>query len=396
MSAPRAVERLLVLSARIELSEEDRAELRGILSGGLDWASLLTEGGRLGAVPLLHRHLSRGEERLFVPPGILATLEKGYRAQGMRSLRMFGALLKILGVLGEEGIPVIPLKGAYLATQLYPDMALRPMSDIDLLCRPEDALRARDSILGLGYRAPIPEFYPNAVHERFGALTRQHLPRIINGVVGVEVHSRIFDENPSRTFSPESVWQESRECAMGEASFRCLCIEHQLLHLCTHLDKHINSGNAALYWFCDIHETLKRHQHVIDWKRFFDVAKELGAADQVRSVLHIVKHHWKSPVSIPEDGPPVRTRFDFLQQKVRRISYYSRAVARVAHIESTWDRFLYLWGFFFPSREFMYNRYPIKSKTMLVLYCAYRPFAVTARAGVSLIFSLFRALRKCA
>lgn len=295
MRGLKTVERLLVLSARIELSEEDRAEMRSILSGGLDWASLLTEGRRLGVVPLLHRHLSGGEERLFVPPDILATLEKGYRTQGMRSLRMLGALLKILGVMGEEGIPVIPLKGAYLATQLYPDMALRPMSDLDLLFRPEDALRARDLILCLGYRAPVTEFCFTAVHERVRARTRLHLPRITNGVVGVEVHTRIFDENPSRTFSPESVWQESRECAMGGASFRRLCIEHQLLHLCTHLDKHISSGNAALYWFCDIHETLKRHQHTIDWDKLSDAAEELGAADQVRSILHIVKQHWKSP-----------------------------------------------------------------------------------------------------
>ena len=101
-------------------------------------------------------------------------------------------------------------------------------------------------------------------------------------------------------------------------------------------------------------------------------------ADQIGAVLHIMKHHWKSPVSEAANVPAIRTRFEILRQKVR-ISYFSRCLAGVKHIESRWDRFVFLWGFFFPSSEFMSTRYIIRNKAMLVLYYVYRPFSLTAR-----------------
>ena len=56
--------------------------------------------------------------------------------------------------LRAAGVEVVALKGAALAFFHYPDAALRPMGDLDLLLRdPRDVERATDALAGAGWRA---------------------------------------------------------------------------------------------------------------------------------------------------------------------------------------------------------------------------------------------------
>jgi len=69
-----------------------------------------------------------------------------------------------LSAFAKEQIDVIPLKGIYSAGHIYKNIALRPVSDIDLLVRKEE-LAAADRILGsLGYRTP--ENYKDALDNK--------------------------------------------------------------------------------------------------------------------------------------------------------------------------------------------------------------------------------------
>jgi hypothetical protein len=58
----------------------------------------------------------------------------------------------VLAALTEAGLLTILLKGAALAYTLYPDPALRPMSDLDLLIHPQDLKQAVQVIQSMGYR----------------------------------------------------------------------------------------------------------------------------------------------------------------------------------------------------------------------------------------------------
>jgi hypothetical protein len=71
-----------------------------------------------------------------------------------RARRLFETLSGTIRALRAAGVEVVALKGAALAFFHYPDPALRPMGDLDLLLRdPRDLARATEALAGAGWRA---------------------------------------------------------------------------------------------------------------------------------------------------------------------------------------------------------------------------------------------------
>ena len=71
-----------------------------------------------------------------------------------RASRLRETLLQTVRTLRSAGVEVVALKGATLAFFHYPDPALRPMGDLDLLLHdPRDLARATEALAGAGWRA---------------------------------------------------------------------------------------------------------------------------------------------------------------------------------------------------------------------------------------------------
>ncbi|NIR15085.1 MAG: nucleotidyltransferase family protein, partial [Desulfobacterales bacterium] len=70
----------------------------------------------------------------------------------VRSLHMERQLQEIIEAFQEQGVRVLVLRGPALAFSLYPDPAMRPSGDLDLLVIPEHVVQARDILESLGYR----------------------------------------------------------------------------------------------------------------------------------------------------------------------------------------------------------------------------------------------------
>jgi hypothetical protein len=71
-----------------------------------------------------------------------------------RANRLLETVAATVAVLRAAGVEVVALKGAALAFFHYPDPALRPMGDLDLLLRdPGDLARATKALEGAGWRA---------------------------------------------------------------------------------------------------------------------------------------------------------------------------------------------------------------------------------------------------
>jgi hypothetical protein len=87
-----------------------------------------------------------------VPPEARRRLSDGLTASRARHLLMTRALATILRHFATSDLAVIVLKGPVLAETVYPDPALRPFSDLDLLVRPEDRRRADLALRALGYQ----------------------------------------------------------------------------------------------------------------------------------------------------------------------------------------------------------------------------------------------------
>ncbi|MEO8056170.1 MAG: nucleotidyltransferase family protein [Acidobacteriota bacterium] len=94
----------------------------------------------------------RGVETLPVPLSAFLLEEIPFaRARANRLLETLSATVRTLHAAGVE---VVALKGAVLAFFHYPDPALRPMGDLDLLLEdPDDLARATSALVGAGWIA---------------------------------------------------------------------------------------------------------------------------------------------------------------------------------------------------------------------------------------------------
>lgn len=272
-----AVARQLILDAlrmdgalpRDEMAEQDWAEF-----------STLFRMHRLG--PLLHHALEHAE----VPHAVRDQLNRGRRENTLRNLGIYGELVKVARLLDAAGIDFVALKGAYLAKFAYKEPGLRPMRDLDLLLRPNQAVEAFELIRKQGYE-PLFEGSPEAYFA-----DRKHLPPLKGkSGVSIELHHRLTYPASHLQFKDdfvERLWDRSIAREIGGISIEFFCPEDMLLHLCVHatMEHQLNTGPLALADVAWLVET-----HDIDWGRFLMDVAEGSWQRCVLPLLHLAKLH---------------------------------------------------------------------------------------------------------
>jgi len=135
-------------------------------------ASLLSRGGdrALGAARAIRLHLAglylRGLDALGQPGDALSLEQRAELMRATRTEAMDVAVHareqgQVLDALASRGIRPVLFKGENLARAAWPDPALRPAGDIDLLLEPDLLEEAVSALAAKGYR-PVPGERPNA------------------------------------------------------------------------------------------------------------------------------------------------------------------------------------------------------------------------------------------
>src|SRR5262245_25746079 len=122
--------RLLLACAR---TEPDAQHIQALVERGPDWQGILRKTERWGLVPLVHTNLRQAVHSGHVPTPVAERLRRLSHRDTIHGVARRELLRTTLLRLAEASIPVIVLKGAALATLVYPSPALRSMRDIDLL-----------------------------------------------------------------------------------------------------------------------------------------------------------------------------------------------------------------------------------------------------------------------
>jgi hypothetical protein len=144
--------RLLLACAKANLSVEELERIAQELSRpDLDWNYLTAAACAHGVAPLIYHNLQRSRATRVLPPRPTETLRKSYYGNAARNSFLYGELRNVLNAFRDKRIEVIVLKGAALAETVYPNRALRPMSDIDLLVRKEKLTQVEATLLDMGY-----------------------------------------------------------------------------------------------------------------------------------------------------------------------------------------------------------------------------------------------------
>jgi hypothetical protein len=132
-------------------------------------------------------------------------------------------LRSLLAAFHENGMPVIPLKGPWLAERVYGDAALRSYSDLDLLIRRSEIAGAECLLTGLGFRP---------------AGRRDDYERPwYRGELWIELHHDV--ENPlAFDAGIDAVWRRARLAEFEGVPAWLLAPSDELLFLCLHGTRH--------------------------------------------------------------------------------------------------------------------------------------------------------------
>lgn len=194
----------------------------------------------------------------LVPEPVRRHLEAAYYATAAGNIFRMNTLRDIDRVMSREGLSAMVIKGALLLHEAYEDPGLRPMEDIDLLVRPEQADRVRSALQGAGFRPD----------DDFGQMLRA------NGIV-IDLHTHLL--HADRIAGREDLFRiDPWACAtpLGpefSAIFKPDPADH-ILFLAHHLIKH---SFSRLIWLVDLHRLLESADESM-WRRISEKAVLFG------------------------------------------------------------------------------------------------------------------------
>lgn len=269
------------------------------------WEDLVVMAIVLGLAPLLYRSLEQAG--VMAPPIAKGKLVVTYKAQAVRNENIARQLTEALAACAEHNVDVVVLKGALLAPTLYPEAALRPMNDIDLLFRPADLPQVGAILEGLGYSGKHKEAdqgpgitkhlstYRRAGNE--GATPNPYLSA--GGDRMIEPHSSLEESwfGLKVDITP-GVWERAAPITLhGQPAYR-LSREDMLLHLAVHATFHFIMGSSIFIQLYDIGQVAQVWRDRLDWSLLLSLAGQAKTQVFLYASLHWARQLYQA--SIPQ------------------------------------------------------------------------------------------------
>jgi len=386
-AGPPAEAELLSLAARLELAPAQEARLSVLLGQAPRWDHLLEQAGQFGMVPLLHHHLSRPALAAQVPPEAREALAAGYFRTSLENLRILGLLRRFLLKAREAGIEVILLKGAFLARWLYADVGLRPMKDLDLLCRKRDepAIQGIMEAMG-GSRSDRPAgpgpglgALRTAVQEKLGHAAPWQFPDICR----IELHYHLLSQaTPDDGWLLEDLWAGAEDHDWDGLRVRSLGPAHLALHLASHLDHHLQEGGFNLYWLADIRELFRRRRTELRGPVLPALARRLGLEPGCARVARLAGEPWDGAGPGLDEAEAARALAALMERAMRARGAEPRTVSGclaiirdIRHVPGWLDKARYLKQVFLPPAWFLARKYGTANRCLLPLLYLLHPFS---------------------
>lgn len=254
-------------------------------------------------LPLLHRNLVRHGAEAHPFFGRMKGL---HRHSWVRNQRLFAAVGGVARALREElGTRVMLLKGAALATCVYPDAGLRPMDDADLLVLPEVVPGALTLLERRGWR-PVngwagtgrPLAAMSARWRRFAHA--QDFVAADGGCGGLDLHWRALIDGGLSPEGNETLWPGAVPVTLPDGTPVLVPDPTDLLcHICLHGPR--ANPVPPVRWAADATLLLRRaaaagDQRPVDWERLCRFAASQAFTQRLGAALGFVAETLGAPV----------------------------------------------------------------------------------------------------
>ncbi len=268
------------------------------------------DAGQEGVAPLLHYALIEKGLRSD------AALRRAYYETAAHNVNRLNAL----DALAERCGSLVAIKGIDLARRVYPNVATRPMHDIDVWVSDGGLPDAERALAELGYRPAMPEMSKN--------LTRlvKHARLYVGGPrdsVGIDLHwSLVGNENDRR--APSLAWFRERASDTLEPTAH-------LLYLAAHMKLQHYDDALRLIWLVDFY--LLAHSADIDWRELHGAAARFQWSGALAAVRFDVERRLELPLPNElgpaahfDSGKPVKKRAERAWNELRTLGFRGRAL----------------------------------------------------------------------
>lgn len=221
--------------------------------------------------PLMKLELSEEEKREFDQYQMYSIVRDTVQEE---------ALKEICGIFEEKGIPHMPLKGSVIK-YLYPSTDMRQSADIDIYIGSQNAVDAKEIMLGLGYTTDETLFGLDADDAY-----------VLGRYLRVELH---------RTLIPD-IYKWKGECKrIEESSIRVegknyeykMSDEDFYVYMIIHLAKHMHLTGSGIKSILDIWIYVEAYKEKLDWT-FIDKSLKSCGLEKFEENVKTLAYMWFS------------------------------------------------------------------------------------------------------
>ena len=370
------VHRLFLLSARLRLTDAEQAEIKSLLTQINDWDEMVRWAIARQAGPFLFKKLSVHAE--LIPQTALQALKQSWLKTLSRSMVLGQHFKEVATTFSLAGIDLIAMKGIYLSEHLYREPGLRQFSDIDLLVREADGDRAIALLSEMGYGSET--LYMSGFYELHKDKRRPvHYPPMLKNGVSIEIHCRLYEDDSPYKVDMDALWENAVDVTLYGVGVKVFSPEHLLINLCLHLDKHFQGGEFQFTGFYDIANLLDGCGVAVDYQLMERIAREWNVVPYVYRHFALCEKYFGVNLDVMQISSLYKlTKTDILLFSERlvgegsKVNFFARHGRELSRFETPLSKLLFVWHYFFPSREFIRRRYQPRNQLHLLLFYPYR------------------------
>ena len=227
-------------------------------------------------LPLLYRNLHNHG----IDEPLTVSFKQEYFHTWSQNQFTFHRLAALIREFNQAGIETMLLKGAALVILFYQDAGLRPMTDVDLLVRRNQAKRAIQLLTSLGWKSKYSSPEALIPFEQAGEFRHGDNQNL-------DLHWCLMWEG-RQNLDGDEFWIESITTEIDGVPTHALSPAHQLLHVCVHGAKW--NDTSSLRWVADAMMIIRSPRLKVDWDRLVRQAQELQLTLPMRDTLSYLSY----------------------------------------------------------------------------------------------------------
>ncbi|MEM7334718.1 MAG: nucleotidyltransferase family protein [Chloroflexota bacterium] len=254
-----------------------------------EWQAIYQLAKGQHIAPFLYSRLKSGSYQ--VPDKALAALKTSFLQNTGRNLGMMMAFQQLSERVEMQKIPMIPLKGIFLANAVYQNVGERVIGDLDLLVPKTQIVQAFEVAEQIGYEAtrqPVVEEWLASKHQLCPQVHHQ------NGVT-LEWHWHVFPPSQNHRLSIHELWERAESIVVSNQPVLALSPEDTVLHLTNHISYH-HHFLFGLRNLIDLMLFCQKFEAALDWDCIGSRAKRWQIDKGGFVALRIAKRFFEAPI----------------------------------------------------------------------------------------------------